>query len=183
MSLELGLANPDTTGGRFLPGTLVTIATTGNHETKINATTASPMLLGKLETTGPQKLRAQSVLARCRHLIGVHPMLANVSLVREMRANASPAQGILAAMSVVSPAVLLIGAERNSRRVVTIMRRRLIEMVVQTAVHHRAREVLLMRQIGLTRGLPGSPLFQRRQRHPVRRVPHKALLSTLSARG
>lgn len=176
---EPGSINPDTTGGRFLPGTLATIGTTENHETKLNATPASPIPFGTLETSGPQMLRGQSVLVRCRHLKGVRPMLANVSLLRAMLANVMLAHEILAAMSVVRLAVLLTGAERNLRRVDTTMRRRLIEMAVQTVVHRRAREALLTLQVAPTRGLPESPLFPRHRRHP----PHKVLLSIPSAHG
>ncbi|KAG7287115.1 hypothetical protein NEMBOFW57_006620 [Staphylotrichum longicolle] len=179
MPPEPGSINPGTTGGRFLPGTLATIGTTENHETKLSVTPASPIPFGTLETSGLQMLRDQTVLVRCSHLKGVRLTLANVSLLRAMLANVILAHEILAAMSVVRLAVLVTGAERNLRRADTIMRRRPIEMAVQIVVHRRVREAPLILQSAPTRGLPGRPLLPPRQRHPV----HKVLRSTPSVHG
>ena len=166
MYLAPGLANLDTTGGRFLH---VTLAITENN---INATRASPTAFGRVEITARPRLHASSALAICRHLIDVRPMPARVSPVHEMPA----------AMLDVNPAALPIGVERKLRREGTIMHRQQTETAVLIAARHNyhGRGDPPKAQAGLTRDLPGS-LLPHLCRHLQRRLRRKALQSTLSA--
>jgi len=166
MYLALGLAHPDTTGGRFLPATLAIT------ETNTNATSASPTAFGRVEISGYPRLHAPSALANCRQLTDVHPMPARVSPVHEMRA----------AMLAVNLAALLIGVERNIRRVDKIMHRQRTETAVLIVARHNyhGRGELPKARVGLTRGPPGSPLFPRPCRHLQRRLRRKALQLTPS---
>ncbi len=169
MYLALGLAHPDTTGGRFLHATLAIT------ETNINATSASPTAFGRVEISGCPRLRAPSALAKCRHLTDVHPMPARVSPVHEM----------LAAMLAVNPAALPIGVERNLRRVDTTMHRQRTETAVLIVARHNYHErgELPRARVGRTRDPPGSLLFPRPCRHLQRRLRRKALQLTPSVHG
>ena len=177
MYLAPGLANPDTTGGRFLHETLAIT------ETNINATSASPTALATIEITGRPRLHAPTALARCRRPIGVHLKLGRVSSVQEILARVSPAQEMPAAMPAVRLAALPIGVERNFRRVDTIMRRQWTETAVLIVVRHNChgRGELPRARVGLTRDRPGSLLFPHHCRHLQRRLRRKDLQSTPSA--
>ena len=159
------LASLDTGGEISLHGTLASIVTAGNRETNSNAMPASPTPLARVGSTGGRRFRAPLATSRC-------PTDA-----RPMSDRVNPYRGMLDAML----ADLPTGAERNPRRVGTIMRHRLTEMGVLIAVLHE-REQLLTDQ-GLIRDLRGSPPLLHLRWHPLRKVDPKGLQLIQSARG
>ena len=167
------MANPGTTGGISLQGTLATTATAGSRGINIHVTPANLKPLGTAETIGHRRCRAQSAPATSHHPIDVRPMLGRASPDRER----------LAAMLAAMLADLPIEVERSPFRVDTSMRRQPTEITVQTAVLRHGRGAPLTDRTGLTRGLPENPLSPPPRWHRPRRIAPKGLRSTPSAHG